>query len=182
VGRGTLNWNAFQHILLFESVEKNSSRSRGSSGSIVSDYGLDDRAIEVRSPTEAEDFSSSLCVLTSPRAHPASCPMGTGGKARPGRDADHSPYLVPRLRMSRGYISSHPMACSGITLPLVIAVVGLCCSPLLSISHLLLFLKLLVNLKLMFILQYAYFFTLRFIKTVAFTFNSLFHACQCFLK
>jgi hypothetical protein len=29
-------------------------------------------------------------------AHPASCPMGTGGsfpggKARPGRDADHSP-------------------------------------------------------------------------------------------
>jgi hypothetical protein len=49
----------------------------------VSDYGLDDRVIEVRSPTEAEDFSSS-------------CTMGTGGpfpggKARPGRDADHSP-------------------------------------------------------------------------------------------
>jgi hypothetical protein len=33
--------------------------SRGSSGSIVSDYGLDDRVIEVRSPTGAEDFSSS---------------------------------------------------------------------------------------------------------------------------
>jgi hypothetical protein len=30
--------------------------SRGSSGSIVSDYGLDDRAIEVRSPAGAEDF------------------------------------------------------------------------------------------------------------------------------
>jgi hypothetical protein len=47
----------------------------------------------VRSPTEAEDFSSSFCVQT---AHPASYPMGTGGyfpggKARPGRDADHSP-------------------------------------------------------------------------------------------
>jgi hypothetical protein len=60
--------------------------SRGSSGSIVSDYGLDDRAIEVRSPTGA-DFSSSPW---------ASYPMGTGGsfpggKVRPGRDADHSP-------------------------------------------------------------------------------------------
>jgi hypothetical protein len=33
--------------------------SRGSSGSIVSDYGLDDRVVEVRSPTGAEDFSST---------------------------------------------------------------------------------------------------------------------------
>jgi hypothetical protein len=62
----------------------------------VSDYGLDDRAIEVRSPTGAEDFSSSACVKTVSGAHPASYPMGTGssfpgGKARPGRDADHSP-------------------------------------------------------------------------------------------
>jgi hypothetical protein len=53
----------------------------------VSDYGLDDRVIEVRSPTGAEDGSG---------AHPASYPMGTGGpfpgsKARPGRYADHSP-------------------------------------------------------------------------------------------
>jgi hypothetical protein len=62
----------------------------------VSDYGLDDRAIGVRSPAGAEDFSSSLCVQTVSGAHPASCIMGTGGpfpggKARPGRDADHSP-------------------------------------------------------------------------------------------
>jgi hypothetical protein len=58
----------------------------------VSDYGLDDRAIGIRSPAGAKDFSSSLCVQT----HPASSPMGTGGpfpggKPRPGRDADHSP-------------------------------------------------------------------------------------------
>jgi hypothetical protein len=33
-------------------------RSRVSSGSIVSDYGLDDRAIGVRSPAGAKDFSS----------------------------------------------------------------------------------------------------------------------------
>jgi hypothetical protein len=56
----------------------------------VSDYGLDDRAIEVRSPTGA-DFSSSPCVQTGSGAHPAFYPMSTGGKARPGRDADHSP-------------------------------------------------------------------------------------------
>jgi hypothetical protein len=78
-----------------------SSGSRVSSGSIVSDYGLHDRAIGVRSPAGTEDFSSSLCVQTGSGTHPASCPMGTagpfpGGKARPGRDADHSPHLVPR--------------------------------------------------------------------------------------
>jgi hypothetical protein len=61
----------------------------------VSDYGLDDRAIEVRSLTEAEDFSSSPCVQISFGAHPASYPMGTGGsfpgsKVQLGRDADHS--------------------------------------------------------------------------------------------
>jgi hypothetical protein len=62
----------------------------------VSDYGLDDRAIGVQSPAEAKDFSSNLCVQTGSGAHPASCTMGTGGpftggKARQGRDADHSP-------------------------------------------------------------------------------------------
>jgi hypothetical protein len=62
----------------------------------VSDYGLDDRAIGVRSPAETKDFSSILCVQTGFRAHPASCTMGTGGhfpggKARPGHGADHSP-------------------------------------------------------------------------------------------
>jgi hypothetical protein len=64
-------------------------RSRGSSGSIVSDYGRGSV------PTEAEDFSSSPCFQTSSGAHSGSYPMGTGGpfpggKARPGRDADHS--------------------------------------------------------------------------------------------
>jgi hypothetical protein len=62
----------------------------------VSDYGLDDRAIGVRSPAGAKDFSCILCVQTDFGAHPASCTIGTGGpfsggKARPGRDADRSP-------------------------------------------------------------------------------------------
>jgi hypothetical protein len=69
--------------------------------SIVSGYGMDDRAIEVRFPAEAKDFSSSLCVQIGCGAHQASCTMGTGGpfpggKARPKRDADHSPLLMLR--------------------------------------------------------------------------------------
>jgi hypothetical protein len=64
--------------------------------SIVSDYALDDLAIKVQSLAKAKDISCSLCVQTSSGVHPASCTMGTGGpfpggKARPGRDADHSP-------------------------------------------------------------------------------------------
>jgi hypothetical protein len=54
-------------------------RSRGSSVTIVSSYGMDNRAIEVRSPAEAKDFSSSLCVQTCSGVHPASCTMGTRG-------------------------------------------------------------------------------------------------------
>jgi hypothetical protein len=50
----------------------------------VSGYGLD----EDRSPAEAENFSLPLYPSG---VHPASCTMGTGGKAQPGRDTDHSP-------------------------------------------------------------------------------------------
>jgi hypothetical protein len=62
----------------------------------VCDYRLDDRAIGVRSPAGAKDFSSSLSVQTGSGVHPASCTTGTGspfsgGKARPGRHADHLP-------------------------------------------------------------------------------------------
>jgi hypothetical protein len=69
----------------------------------VSDYGLDDRAIEVRSPTGTEDFSSSPCVQTGSGAHPGSYTMGTGGsfpggEARPGRDADHSPLSSAEVK------------------------------------------------------------------------------------
>jgi hypothetical protein len=74
--------------------------------SIVSGYGLDERAIGVRSPAEAKGFFPLASA-----AHPASCTVGTvgpfpGGKSRPGRDADHSPHLAPMSRMSRSYTSS----------------------------------------------------------------------------
>jgi hypothetical protein len=62
--------------------------SRGSPVSTVSDYGLDGRGSILDT---GRGFSSSLCVQTGCGAHPASYTMGTRGKARPGRDADHSP-------------------------------------------------------------------------------------------
>jgi hypothetical protein len=57
----------------------------------------------VQSPTEAEDFSSSLYIQTGSGAHPASCTMGTGapfsrGKAQPGRDDDHSPQSSAEVK------------------------------------------------------------------------------------
>jgi hypothetical protein len=70
-------------------------RSRGSSDSIVSDYGLDDRAIGVQCPTGAKDFSSNLCVQTSSEAHPASYTMGTG---------------VPLLRQSAAGVWCWPLS------------------------------------------------------------------------
>jgi hypothetical protein len=71
-------------IVLFHTVF--AGESRGSSVSIVSDYGLDDWAIGVRSPAGAKDFSSNLCVQTGSGAHPASCIMGTGVFS-PGQNA-----------------------------------------------------------------------------------------------
>jgi hypothetical protein len=68
--------------------------SRGNSVSTVSDYRLDDRAINPRQ--RRKYFSSSLCVQIGSEAHQASCTMGTGGgcfpwgKAETKRDADHS--------------------------------------------------------------------------------------------
>jgi hypothetical protein len=72
-------------------------QNKSTSGSAQSvQYLTTDWTAGVRSPTEAEDFSSNLCIQTGSGAHPASYTVGTGGsfpggKARPGRDADHSP-------------------------------------------------------------------------------------------
>jgi hypothetical protein len=105
-------------VLLF-SVIKLDNWSRGSSVSIVSDYGLDDWAIEVRSSAEVKDFSSSLCVQTGSGAHPACCTMGTGGpfpgsKRGQGVTLITHPHLVPRSRMSRSYTSSPPKRHHGV--------------------------------------------------------------------
>jgi hypothetical protein len=107
-------------LLLLLIIVLHYSRSWVSSGSIVSDYGLDDRATGVRSLAGARDFSSIICVQTGSGAHSASCPMGTGGpfpwgKARPGRDADHPPPSGAIHPLS----PSAFMACSGTSLLLL---------------------------------------------------------------
>jgi hypothetical protein len=61
------------------------------------------RAIGFRYPAEAKGFSSILCVQTGSEAHSASCTICTGGpfpgaKARPGRDADHSPLSSAEVK------------------------------------------------------------------------------------
>jgi hypothetical protein len=66
-------------VRLMTKCPYNSTSQPGSSGSIVSDYGLDDRAIGDRYPAGAKDFSSNLCVQTGSGAHPTSCTRGTGG-------------------------------------------------------------------------------------------------------
>jgi hypothetical protein len=63
----------------------------------VSDYGLDDRAIGVRFPAGGSGFFP-LDSVSSPALGPTQPPvqrvpgvLSPGVKARPGRDADHSP-------------------------------------------------------------------------------------------
>jgi hypothetical protein len=96
----------FKHFILALAL----SRSWGSSGSIVSDYRLEDRATEVRSPAEVKDFSSNLCVQTNCEAHRASC-MGSfplGVKRGRAVTLTIHPHLVLWSRMSRSYTSSPP--------------------------------------------------------------------------
>jgi hypothetical protein len=62
-------------------------KGAGLAQAVVSDYGLDDRAIGVRSPAGAKDLSSSLCAQTGSGAHPASCTMGIWGPFPGGKSA-----------------------------------------------------------------------------------------------
>jgi hypothetical protein len=95
-----MDWECRMHSS-FNLLPYDFRRSRASSVSVVSVYGLDDWAIKVRSPAEAREFSSILCVQTGSGAHPASCTMGTGGpfpgvKRGRGVTLTTHPRLVPR--------------------------------------------------------------------------------------
>jgi hypothetical protein len=63
------------------------------------------RSFYFRSPADAKDFSSGLCVQTSSEAHSASYPMGAGGgffpRVKRGRGVTltSDPHLVSRSRM-----------------------------------------------------------------------------------
>jgi hypothetical protein len=82
--------SVYIYIYIYIYIERERERereSRVSSGSVVSLYGRDDRAIGIRCPAGAKDFSSNLYVQTGSEAHPASCTMGTGGPFPGGKSA-----------------------------------------------------------------------------------------------
>jgi hypothetical protein len=92
-------------------------RSRGSSDSIASGYGLDHRAIEVRSQAESRDFSFKLYVQTgSPGLGSTQTlvqwvpgVLSPGLKRGRGVTLITHPRLVPGSWMSRNYTSSSPL-------------------------------------------------------------------------
>jgi hypothetical protein len=94
--------------------------SRGNSASIVSDYGLDDPAIEVRSPAEAKRIFTNASV-SRPALDPTQPPVQwiprhpSRGVMR-GRSVTliiHN-HLVSRSWMSRSYTSSPPCTSIGV--------------------------------------------------------------------
>jgi hypothetical protein len=94
----------------------------GSPVRIVSGYGLDDRAIVVRSPAEAKRF-----FLSSPALGPIPPIQWVPGVLSPGLKRGRGvtlithPHLMPRSRMSRSYTplpQSASLACSGTALAL----------------------------------------------------------------
>jgi hypothetical protein len=83
-----------QKLLIFKAT--GTYRSRVSSGSIVPDYGLDDRG---SIPGRGKGFflytlyPDRLCLVQWVRGGPF-----PGGKARPGRDTDHSPPSSDKVK------------------------------------------------------------------------------------
>jgi hypothetical protein len=90
-----------------------------SSGSIVSDYGLDDRAIGVQSPAGGRNFplASVSRLALGPTQLPVQWVPGVLSPAeKRGRGVTlttHS-HLVPRSRMSRSYTPSPPKRLQGV--------------------------------------------------------------------
>jgi hypothetical protein len=64
----------------------------------------------VRSPTGSEDFSSNLCVQTRPHIQWIPEAFAPGVKRGRGVMLTAHLLLLPRLRKSRSYTSSHPNA------------------------------------------------------------------------
>jgi hypothetical protein len=92
-------------------------RSRGSSVSIVSDYGLDDRDSIPDRGRGFFFFVSASRPALGPTQPPIQWVPGVlSPKVKRGRGMTLTthPHLVPRLRMSRSYTSSPPMRLHGV--------------------------------------------------------------------
>jgi hypothetical protein len=94
--------------------------SRGGSVSIVSDYGLDDRAIEVRSRAEAKEFFP-LASVSRPALGSTQPPVqwipgvfSLGLKRGRTMTLTIHPHLLPRSWMSRSYTFSLPCSSIGV--------------------------------------------------------------------
>jgi len=74
------------------------------------DIALDYRGSRVRFPARAGNFFLHHRIQKSSGVHPASYPMCMGSSfpavKRPGREADHSPQLVPRSKYEWSYTST----------------------------------------------------------------------------
>jgi hypothetical protein len=77
----------------------------------------------VRSPTEAEDFPSNLCVQTGCGAHPASCTMGTGGSFPGGKGGRGVMLTAHPLLVSLRVLNT----CTCVRLRIAVSVLG--CTP-----------------------------------------------------
>jgi hypothetical protein len=85
-----------------------------SSVGIALGYGLDDRGSRVRFPAGAGNFSLGTTesrTALGPTQPPIQWVPGalSLGVKRPGREADHSPHLVPRLKNEWSYTSTPPI-------------------------------------------------------------------------
>jgi hypothetical protein len=88
-------------------------RSRGSSVSIVSDYGLDDWGSRQRIFPLLSAFRSALGPTQSP-VQWVPWVLSPGVKRGRGVMLTTHPHLVPRLRISRSFSSCHPKRLHGV--------------------------------------------------------------------
>jgi hypothetical protein len=116
-----LRFSWFSSVPLGKCRDKTLNCKPGSSVSIVSGFGLEDRAIEVRSPEEMKGSWTAL-GHTHPSVQLVPGVLSPGLKRGRGVTLTTHPHLVQRSRMSRSYTSSPPsafVACVGTALALV---------------------------------------------------------------
>jgi hypothetical protein len=116
------NWHKrIKIVFLIISAKVSYFNEPSNSVSIMSSYGLDDRAIEVRSPAEEKRYLLPLSSVSRPALGPTQPPvqwvpgvLSPGLKSGRGVTLTTHPHLVPRSRMSWNYMSSPPTRLHGV--------------------------------------------------------------------